>query len=78
MITGRYKDTITIAQSRLQTMKEEYKLWEFDNEKKKRQRLIKMVNKKYLHEPLVLHKKEMPKTRPGNEETKIFWKKINE
>ena len=37
-----------------------------------------MVNKKYLHEPLILHKKETPKSRPSNEETEIFWRKINE
>ncbi len=37
-----------------------------------------MVNKKYLHEPLILNKKEIQKSRPSNEETEIFWRKINE
>ncbi len=59
-------------------MKEEYELNKFDKEKKKRQRLTKMMNQKYLREPLILHKKEMPKNLPGKEETTEFWKNINE
>ena len=37
-----------------------------------------MMNQKYLREPLMIQRKEMPKNLPGKEETTKFWKNINE
>ena len=66
-ITKITDNFITIAISRLETMKEEYELEKFDKEKRKKQRIKKMMNQKYLREPLMIQRKEMPKNLPGKE-----------